>query len=262
MSIENTNGQAKEPAPEEQKTSDMPAGELISSMSESLAASAEGMDLEPLVAPKLEHGDKAMDPKYGMDDVLQTPVTRYKRLYDEVQRLNACGLNNAPETRLISDELTESFDKMSDMEKEVIRQWIEQPHRLCEACMIDDWTDCETPEECHQALEVRARAAGAEEERERIRTVVAALNSPIARTDILKIINAGAPSQKLSTEQLAIQAYYAYGAVTDYKNFRGDPMPEWEDLPQNIRDAWKHSAAWVHRIIRAEEAVSRVNAHS
>lgn len=33
-------------------------------------------------------------------------------------------------------------------------------------------------------------------------------------------------------------AYAAYGAVTDYKNYQGKPMPEFEDLPPQIRQAW------------------------
>jgi hypothetical protein len=37
---------------------------------------------------------------------------------------------------------------------------------------------------------------------------------------------------------LARQAYYAYGSVTDFKNFQGNPMPEWEQLPPKIQEAW------------------------
>ena len=33
-------------------------------------------------------------------------------------------------------------------------------------------------------------------------------------------------------------AYDAYGATTDYKNYLGLPMPEWEDLPETIKKAW------------------------
>lgn len=38
--------------------------------------------------------------------------------------------------------------------------------------------------------------------------------------------------------RLAVVAYSAYGAITNYKNFRGDPMPEFEDLPPQIIAAW------------------------
>ena len=33
-------------------------------------------------------------------------------------------------------------------------------------------------------------------------------------------------------------AYHRYGQVTDFKNFRGDPMPKWEDLGEKIQQAW------------------------
>jgi hypothetical protein len=34
-------------------------------------------------------------------------------------------------------------------------------------------------------------------------------------------------------------AYDAYGAFTDWKNFAGNPMPHWNDLPDRIKDAWR-----------------------
>jgi hypothetical protein len=33
-------------------------------------------------------------------------------------------------------------------------------------------------------------------------------------------------------------AYKRYGAVTDFKNFQGNPMPEFEKLPEAIQCAW------------------------
>lgn len=41
---------------------------------------------------------------------------------------------------------------------------------------------------------------------------------------------------------LARAAYSRYGAVTDYKNFQGNPMPKWEELPEKIRQAWVAAA--------------------
>lgn len=32
--------------------------------------------------------------------------------------------------------------------------------------------------------------------------------------------------------------YHVYGGVTDFKNFQGNPMPEWEALPPKIVEAW------------------------
>lgn len=37
-------------------------------------------------------------------------------------------------------------------------------------------------------------------------------------------------------------AYEAYGRVTEHKNFRGEPMPEFEDLPERIQQAWEAAA--------------------
>lgn len=42
--------------------------------------------------------------------------------------------------------------------------------------------------------------------------------------------------------ELGRSAYRAYGQVTDFKNFQGDPMPEWDDLGQHIQEAWMESA--------------------
>lgn len=39
-------------------------------------------------------------------------------------------------------------------------------------------------------------------------------------------------------DQYAARAYRAYGQFTDNKNFMGNEMPRWEDLPEKIRGAW------------------------
>lgn len=36
--------------------------------------------------------------------------------------------------------------------------------------------------------------------------------------------------------------YRAYGSVTDFKNYQGNPMPEWRDLPPKIQEAWRAAA--------------------
>lgn len=41
---------------------------------------------------------------------------------------------------------------------------------------------------------------------------------------------------------LARAAYARYGAVTDFKNFQGNPMPAWEALPAKIQEAWVNAA--------------------
>lgn len=37
------------------------------------------------------------------------------------------------------------------------------------------------------------------------------------------------------------EAYIRYGSVTDFKNFKGDPMPEFDQLPVNIQKAWREA---------------------
>jgi len=45
------------------------------------------------------------------------------------------------------------------------------------------------------------------------------------------------PEEKLT--QYAESAYNAYGKTTDFKNFQGNPMPVWVNLPEHIKTAWK-----------------------
>lgn len=51
-------------------------------------------------------------------------------------------------------------------------------------------------------------------------------------------------------DQLAKEAYNAYGAATGFKNFRGDPMPPWENLGTTIQSAW---VASVHATVKSTE---------
>lgn len=43
-------------------------------------------------------------------------------------------------------------------------------------------------------------------------------------------------------DRLAQRAYHDYGAVTNHLNYQGLPMPEWEELPDKIRNAWRNAA--------------------
>lgn len=47
-----------------------------------------------------------------------------------------------------------------------------------------------------------------------------------------------AEAAPLTPVEKAKRAYEAYGAVTDHKNFQGDPMPEWDNLGDTIQAAW------------------------
>lgn len=39
-------------------------------------------------------------------------------------------------------------------------------------------------------------------------------------------------------EENAKIAYHAYGKVVGHKNFQGNPMPLWNELPEKIQQAW------------------------
>ena len=53
----------------------------------------------------------------------------------------------------------------------------------------------------------------------------------------------------MSEVQLAQVAYQAYGRATDGKNYRGEPMPAWEDLGPVIQGAWiKAARAVAHTV--------------
>lgn len=51
---------------------------------------------------------------------------------------------------------------------------------------------------------------------------------------------------------LARAAYQAYGETTDFKNFRGDPMPDWGDLGEAIQAAWIAAATTVRDTVESD----------
>ena len=53
----------------------------------------------------------------------------------------------------------------------------------------------------------------------------------------------------MEIEQLARFAYAAYGEATDGRNYRGEPMPAWEDLGTAIQSAWKQAVKTVAHIV-------------
>lgn len=60
----------------------------------------------------------------------------------------------------------------------------------------------------------------------------------------------GTPTDDPKTA-LARKAYHAYGKVTDFKNFQGNPMPEFDDLPETIKQAWREAAHTVSIEVKA-----------
>lgn len=49
----------------------------------------------------------------------------------------------------------------------------------------------------------------------------------------------------MSWHSIAASAYKAYSASTGNKNYRGEPMPLWSDLPAAIQVAWEAAARQV-----------------
>lgn len=49
--------------------------------------------------------------------------------------------------------------------------------------------------------------------------------------------------------ELAKAGYEAYGEFADWKNFRGDRMPDWDELPDPQRHAWVSAAGAMYRAI-------------
>lgn len=56
-----------------------------------------------------------------------------------------------------------------------------------------------------------------------------------------------------SVEQRAKAAYEAYGDFTDNKNFQGNPMPKWEDLPDKIRGAWQAASMELAQLVAGDD---------
>lgn len=48
--------------------------------------------------------------------------------------------------------------------------------------------------------------------------------------------------------EIAENAYSHYGAVTDFKNFQGNPMPPFSDLPDTIKKAWHDAARYCYNM--------------
>lgn len=53
--------------------------------------------------------------------------------------------------------------------------------------------------------------------------------------------------------ELAKVAYQAYGDTTGWKNFQGNPMPQWEDLGDMIQAAWVNASQAVATYLQGPE---------
>ena len=57
--------------------------------------------------------------------------------------------------------------------------------------------------------------------------------------------------------KLAKFAYQIYGETTDFKNFLGNPMPDFDELPELTRTAWRNTAMALYtkgRVDKSAEA--------
>lgn len=61
-------------------------------------------------------------------------------------------------------------------------------------------------------------------------------------------------STTTTPESRARIAYTAYGRKTNFKNFRGDPMPAFDDLPEAIREAWAGAAGVIWDLAKTGRA--------
>lgn len=52
----------------------------------------------------------------------------------------------------------------------------------------------------------------------------------------------------MTPRELARIAYKEYWKVTDFKNFRGEPMLEFDALPDKIKEAWEKSSQVIHAL--------------
>lgn len=46
----------------------------------------------------------------------------------------------------------------------------------------------------------------------------------------------------ITWEKVGEVAYQAYGDSAKWKNFLGDPMPKWDELPQEIKNHWREAS--------------------
>jgi hypothetical protein len=49
--------------------------------------------------------------------------------------------------------------------------------------------------------------------------------------------------------ELAQIGYEAYGAEADWKAYNGEPMPQWNDLPQHIRTKWTVATGAIAKVL-------------
>lgn len=54
-------------------------------------------------------------------------------------------------------------------------------------------------------------------------------------------------------------AYSAYGAVVNFKNYQGQPMPPFDQLPETIKQAWEQAARSVGECLNHPELIAEAD---
>lgn len=57
------------------------------------------------------------------------------------------------------------------------------------------------------------------------------------------------------------RGYHAYGDFVHWKNSRGEPMPHWNKLPEQVRGAWEHQARVIIRASRRAGRAPELRVH-
>lgn len=60
----------------------------------------------------------------------------------------------------------------------------------------------------------------------------------------------------MDSYNIARAAYQAYARTTGGLNYLGGKMPEWDDLPPQIQDAWRNAANTAHEYGKATNSVT------
>lgn len=57
----------------------------------------------------------------------------------------------------------------------------------------------------------------------------------------------------MKTSKMAQMAYRAFGSWSEWKTPQGKPMPEWDELPMNLQNAWTAAAETVAVFVRKQQ---------
>ncbi len=77
---------------------------------------------------------------------------------------------------------------------------------------------------------------------------LAVVPPPLETTTTVAVVDdVTPPDDTVDDTVLARETYNAYGQVTGFRNFQGDPMPGWDELGETIQAAWVAAADHAYR---------------